>query len=69
MKVKVKCIQNYNDTQKGKLVTTNDEPFVVSDERAKQLVDANVCEVIEVIEEEPKEEVVEKKATKPRKKK
>lgn len=48
MKVKVKCIKNYFDTkQKGKLVKATDEPFVVDLERAKELVNAGVCEIIE----------------------
>lgn len=47
MKVKVKCIKNYHDTQKGKLVTPNDEPFVVELARAEELVEAGVCEIVE----------------------
>ena len=47
MKVKVKCIKNYHDTQKGELVTPNDEPFVVELARAEELVEAGVCEIVE----------------------
>lgn len=61
--VKVQCILNYFDKQLGKDVTTKAEPFEVSSERAKELVDAKVCEVVEVIQEKPKKE------TKARKKK
>lgn len=57
--VKVQCILNYFDKQLGKNITTKDEAFEVSSERAKQLVDAKVCKVIEVIQDEPKEELVE----------
>ena len=57
--VKVQCILNYFDKQLGKNITTKDDAFEVSSERAKQLVDAKVCKVIEVIQDEPKEELVE----------
>lgn len=54
--VKVKCIQSYTDLKLNKVITPKDEPFVVDDERAKQLVNAKVCEVVEVIKAEPIEE-------------
>ena len=54
MKVKVKCIKNYVDMQLNKNVTTDDEPFVVSQVRAEELVAAGVCEIIEKVEEEIK---------------
>lgn len=47
MKVKVKCIKKYHDTQKGELVTPNDEPFIVELARAEELVEAGVCEIVE----------------------
>lgn len=51
MKVKVKCIVEYNDTQKNRNVKPNEE-FIVDKARADQLVNAKVCEVIETIKEE-----------------
>lgn len=68
MKAKVKCIQNYNDKQLDKMVTTNDDPFVVDLARAEELVKAGVCEIVEKLEEH-KEKPVEQKEIKPRKKK
>ena len=62
--VKVQCITDYYDKQLSKDVTPKDEPFVVSSERAEQLVNANVCKIVEVIPEEIKEPVEE---TKPKK--
>ena len=47
MKAKVKCTKNYFDTKLDKLVTPNDEPFVVELARAEELVEAGVCEIVE----------------------
>lgn len=62
--VKVKCITNYNDLQLNKLVTTNDEPFEVTYERAKELENKRLVQIVEVIpekkEEKPKKKEVKK---------
>lgn len=58
-KVKVKCIMEYEDLHSfptRKIIKVGDEPFWVDGKRAEQLVNAKVCEVIEVIPDEPKEE-------------
>ena len=74
MKVLVKCIKRYIDTQqKDKdgnyiTITTENEPFVVDAIRAEELVAAKVCEVIEKIEEPKQEEVKTETAKKPTKK-
>ena len=52
--VKVQCILNYNDLQLNKLVTTKDDPFIVTKERADVLVDKGLVKVVEVIPEEEK---------------
>ena len=57
--VKVQCITDYYDTKLGKDVSPKDDAFIVTSERAEQLVNANVCKIVEVIPEEPKEEKVE----------
>lgn len=57
--VKVQCISDYFDTKLGKDVSPQDDAFIVTSERAEQLVNANVCRIVEVIPEEPKEEKVE----------
>ena len=62
MKVKVECINNYNDLQLGRLVTTKDDPFIVTRERADTLTELNLVKIIEVIKEEKKED--KKKPTK-----
>ena len=51
MKVKVKCIKNYVDMQLNKSVTTKDDPFIVNQVRADELVAAGVCEIVERLEE------------------
>lgn len=66
--VKVQCILDYNDLQLNKLVTTKDDPFIVTKERADVLVDKGLVKVVEVIpglvEEEkapePKKQVAKK---------
>ena len=62
MKVKVECINNYNDLQLGRLVTTKDDPFIVTRERADTLTELNLVKIIEVIKEDKKED--KKKPTK-----
>lgn len=57
--VKVQCILNYNDLQLGKLITTKDDPFLVTEERAEVLVGKNLVKVVEVI---PDKKPVEEKA-------
>lgn len=52
--VKVQCILNYNDLQLNKLVTTKDDPFIVTKERAEVLVEKKLVKVVEVIPEEEK---------------
>ena len=55
--VKVQCIVNYNDLQLNKLVTTEDEPFFVTKERADYLAnERGLVKIIEVIPDEVKEE-------------
>lgn len=62
--IKVKCITNYNDLQLNKLVTKEDEPFIVSEERAKELESKGLVQIVEVIpekkEEKPKKKEVKK---------
>lgn len=56
-KVKVKCIMEYEDLHSfptRKIIKVGDEPFWVDGKRAEQLVNAKVCEVIEVIPDKPK---------------
>lgn len=60
--VKVQCILDYNDLQLNKLVTTKDDPYTVTKERAEELVSKNVAKVVEVIPEA--EKPVAKKTTK-----
>lgn len=52
--VKVQCILDYNDLELNKLVTTKDDPFVVTKERAEVLVEKKLVKVVEVIPEEEK---------------
>ena len=52
--VKVQCILNYNDLQLNKLVTTKDDTFIVTKERAEVLVEKKLVKVVEVIPEEEK---------------
>lgn len=53
--VKVQCIVNYNDLQLNKLVTTEDEPFFVTKERADYLAnERGLVKIIEVIPEPKK---------------
>ena len=65
--VKVKCITNYNDLQLNKLVTTNDEPFEVTDERAKELEEKKLVQIVEVIPEKKEEKPKKKEAKKSKK--
>lgn len=80
MKAKVRCIKNYHDIQLNKIITTNDDPFIVNKVRAEELVNAGVCEVIEtfdepkaeekkIVEEVKTEEIKEVPTKKPRAKK
>ena len=67
--MKVRCIKIYNDTELKVRITNNseDENYEreVSQERAKELVKAGVCEIIETAnsdvdtETEEKEEIIE----------
>ena len=63
--MKVRCIETYNDTELKVRITNNseDENYEreVSPERAKELVNAGVCEIISDVdtETEEKEEIVE----------
>ena len=61
MKVKVECINNYNDLQLGRLVQVGEE-LTITKERADTLEELNLIKVIEVIKEEKKED--KKKPTK-----
>lgn len=62
--VKVQCIVNYNDLQLNKLVTTEDEPFFVTKERADYLAnERGLVKIIEVIPE-PKKTPVKKTSKK-----
>lgn len=61
MKVKVECINNYNDLQLERLVQVG-EILTVTKERADTLEELNLIKVIEVIKEEKKED--KKKPTK-----
>lgn len=61
MKVKVECINNYNDLQLERLVQVG-EQLTVTKERADTLEELNLIKVIEVIKEEKKED--KKKPTK-----
>lgn len=54
--IKVKCITPYFDKILNKSITTDDEPFEVSEERAKKLIEAKVCEIVETKKEKPVEE-------------
>ena len=45
--VYAKAIKEYNDLQLKKIVTPKDEPFEVTEERAKQLEAAGVAVVVE----------------------
>ena len=58
---KVKCINNYNDLQLGKLVEKG-EQLTVTRERADTLTELNLVKIIEVIKEDKKED--KKKPTK-----
>ena len=70
MKVKVKCIKDYTDMQLNRVITTNDEEFIVNSVRAEELVAAGVCEIVERLEEPKKETPKEEKPkTKKNKKK
>lgn len=62
--VKVQCILNYNDLQLNKLVTTKDDPFIVTKERADVLVDKGLVKVVEVIPEETKKTPAKKTTAK-----
>ena len=62
--VKVQCILNYNDLQLNKLVTTKDDPFIVTKERADVLVDKGLVKVVEVIPEEAKKTPAKKTTAK-----
>ena len=61
MKVKVECINNYNDLQLGRLVQVGEE-LTITRERADTLEELNLIKVKEVIKEEKKED--KKKPTK-----
>lgn len=61
MKVKVECINNYNDLQLGKLVEIGDQ-LTITRERADTLTELNLVKIIEVIKEDKKED--KKKPTK-----
>ena len=61
MKVKVECINNYNDLQLGKLVERGDQ-LTITRERADTLTELNLVKIIEVIKEDKKED--KKKPTK-----
>lgn len=61
MKVKVECINNYNDLQLGRLVEIG-EQLTITRERADTLTELNLVKIIEVIKEEKKED--KKKPTK-----
>ena len=61
MKVKVECINNYNDLQLGRLVERG-EQLTITRERADTLTELNLVKIIEVIKEEKKED--KKKPTK-----
>lgn len=67
--VKVKCVVDYNDLQLNKLVTTKDDPFIVTKERAKVLVEKGLVKVVEVVSEPQKAvaEEQEKEKTEPKK--
>ncbi len=56
MKVKVRCIKNYQDMQLNKVIKVEDEPFIVNQVRADELVNAGVCEVVETFDEPKAEE-------------
>ena len=58
--VKVQCILDYNDLQLNKLVTTKDDPFLVTKDRAEVLVEKGLVKVVEVIPEPVKEPEIEK---------
>ena len=62
--VKVQCILNYNDLQLNKLVTTKDDPIIVTKERADVLVDKGLVKVVEVIPEETKKTPAKKTTAK-----
>lgn len=55
MKVKVRCIETYNDTELNIKITNNSDDKnyerIVSKERADVLVKAGVCEILEVFNE------------------
>lgn len=61
MKVKVECINNYNDLQLGRLVERG-EKLTITRERADTLTELNLVKIIEVIKEDKKED--KKKPTK-----
>ncbi len=54
MKVKIECITTYNDLQLKKQINKG-EQFVVSKERADELISLGLVRQIEVIKEEKKE--------------
>lgn len=62
--VKVQCILDYNDLQLNKLVTTKDDPYIVTNERAELLVSKGLAKVVEVIPEEEKKVASKKRTTK-----
>lgn len=62
--VKVQCILDYNDLELNKLVTTKDDPFVVTKERAEVLVEKKLVKVVEVIPEETKKAPAKKTTAK-----
>ncbi len=67
MKVKVRCIQTYIDSEIDERITNSseDENYerIVSKERAIELVKAGVCEVIEQVEEQQEEQQEEQEQT------
>lgn len=68
--VKVKCIVTYNDVELNKLITPNDEPFIVTKERAEYLAnERGLVEIIEVIPDPTKEVKAEKPVAKKQSKK
>lgn len=62
--VKVKCIVDYNDLELNKLVTTKDDPYIVTNERADYL--ANERGLVEIIEVIPEDQPEEKPKAKPK---
>ena len=61
MQVKVKSIKVYNDAELGHVIDKIGTEFVVDKKRADVLVEAGVCEIVEVIKKEKETATIPRK--------